>query len=96
MNDFDERFIQAYKTLHEMGVFSIISFSAAAGSCKSVVSEFLNGKRNRHASVAWFSALCKFGASGDWLLTGRGSMLQGVAKKRIESEKTCNFATLEN
>lgn len=80
MNDLDERFIQAYNTLHEMGVFSIISFSAAAGSYKSVVSEFLNGKRNRHASVAWFSALCEFGASGDWLLTGRGSMLRGVAK----------------
>ena len=83
MNDSEIRFVNAYNELKSSGAFDLAGFSEAAGACQSVISEFVNGKRGRQARVAWFAALCSFGVSGDWLLTGRGSMWQ----KRKESEK---------
>jgi len=83
MNDSEIRFVKAYNELKSSGAFDLAGFAEAAGACQSVISEFVNGKRGRQARVAWFAALCSFGVSGDWLLTGHGSMWQ----KRKESEK---------
>lgn len=70
----EERFVLAFDTLAEQGKIGVRQFCRDVGINHGNFSTFKSGTTNRCARVEWFSELCRYGVSADWLLTGRGSM----------------------
>ena len=70
------RFIEALNTLKAQHAITIKGFADELGIAHSTITEFRDGKRNRKARVEWLELICSYGISAEWLLTGRGSMMQ--------------------
>lgn len=78
----EERFVAAFKLLRESNKIQLTQFCRDLGIPHSNFSFFMRGDSTRHSRVEWFSELCRYGVSADWLLTGRGPMFNN---KNIKS-----------
>lgn len=69
----EERFIKAYRFLKSVGRISGVEVSRECNVHECNVSLTLQGKRR--IPVSWYVMLCKRGISAEWLLLGKGNML---------------------
>lgn len=70
------RFIEAFELLRSSGKIGVREFCREVGEHPGTFGTWKSGKSNRRASVEWFSALCGYGVSAEWLLTGNGPMMR--------------------
>ena len=70
----EERFLAAFNILLSEGKIGVRQFCRDMEINQGNFSTFRKGTTTRCARVEWFSELCRYGVSADWLLTGRGSM----------------------
>lgn len=75
MNIEEQRFAAALTTLRESKRLTLADFCRDNAIDKPRLVNTIKGERNRHVPVSWFGALCRYGVSADWLLTGRGAMM---------------------
>lgn len=76
----EQRFIEAFNYLMDNKRLVLRRFCSDAGVNVGTFADFKRGDSNRHAKVEWFAELCRYGVSADWLLTGRGHMMQSQPK----------------
>ncbi len=73
----EKRFLEAFQYLMMKEKVTVRGFCRHVGISHS---NFINWKNNpdgsRRPRIEWYVALCDYGISGEWLLTGNGSMLK--------------------
>lgn len=69
----EKRFWRAFGALQAMKQITQAQFSREVGTSQSQMSQTINGT-GRYVPVHWFSVLCRYGVSAEWLLTGKGEM----------------------
>ena len=69
------RFKEAFELLRDSRQLTLADFCRDNAIDKPRLVNTIKGDTNRHVPVSWFGALCRYGVSADWLLTGRGAMM---------------------
>ena len=71
----EKRFSEAFDMLRASKQLKPAQFCRDLGIHHCVLINAMK-QENRHIPVSWFSELCRYGVSAEWLLTGKGSMLK--------------------
>ena len=75
MNIEEQRFVTAFAALREGNRLTLADFCRDNAIDKPRLVNTIKGDTNRHVPVSWFGALCRYGVSAEWLLTGAGEMM---------------------